>query len=107
MTNSNFSAVWDPDRARNSSAINRLINLSAGTIIEAGSDTTRNQINIMLAGAARYPDWVHKAREELDRVLGDAKRLPNFDVSVESRTCPRKLKSLYRIGNLYHTYSQL
>ncbi|EMR69670.1 putative cytochrome p450 protein [Eutypa lata UCREL1] len=51
----------------------------AGTIIEAGSDTTRNQINIMLAAAAKFPGWVKKAREELDRVLGTAARLPTFD----------------------------
>ncbi|OBT97320.1 hypothetical protein VE01_04690 [Pseudogymnoascus verrucosus] len=51
----------------------------AGTIIEAGSDTTRNQINLMLAAAAKYPEWVKKARQELDSVLGDAKRLPDFD----------------------------
>lgn len=64
------------------SAVNQLTFLSAGTIIEAGSDTTRNQINIMLAAAAKYPEWVKKAREELDSILGDAKRLPDFDVSA-------------------------
>jgi cytochrome P450 len=64
------------------SPVNQLTFLSAGTIIEAGSDTTRNQINLMLAAAAKYPEWVKKSREELDSVLGDAKRLPDFDVSA-------------------------
>lgn len=39
----------------------------------------------MLAAAAKFPGWVKKAREELDRVLGTAARLPTFDVS--SPTC--------------------
>ncbi|KAL1615103.1 hypothetical protein SLS56_011930 [Neofusicoccum ribis] len=51
----------------------------AGTIIEAGSDTTRNQLNIMIAAAAKFPAWVKTAQEELDSVYGDAERLPSFD----------------------------
>jgi hypothetical protein len=54
---------------------------SAGSIIEAGSDTTRNQINIMLAAAAKYPTWVATAQKQLDEVCGHASRLPSFDVS--------------------------
>ena len=54
--------------------------LQAGSIIEAGSDTTRNQLNLMLAAAAKYPDWVAKAQEQLDEVCGKASRLPAFDV---------------------------
>ncbi|KAI1611780.1 cytochrome P450 [Exophiala viscosa] len=51
----------------------------AGSIIEAGSDTTRNQLNIMLAAAAKFPAWVATAQTQLDAVCGDAKRLPTMD----------------------------
>ncbi|KAJ5385554.1 hypothetical protein N7517_003465 [Penicillium concentricum] len=51
----------------------------AGSIIEAGSDTTRNQINIMLAAAAKFPEWVEVAQRQLDAVCGAANRLPDFD----------------------------
>jgi len=52
----------------------------AGSIIEAGSDTTRNQINLMLAAAVNYPAWVATAQKQLDEVCGVAKRLPDFEV---------------------------
>lgn len=52
----------------------------AGTIIEAGSDTTRNQINIVIAAAAKFPGWVKKAQDEIDSVCGYAERLPTFEV---------------------------
>ncbi|KAL6248504.1 hypothetical protein RBB50_004759 [Rhinocladiella similis] len=51
----------------------------AGSIIEAGSDTSRNQINLMLAAAAKFPDWVATAQRQLDEVCGTAKRLPSFE----------------------------
>ncbi|KAH0342001.1 hypothetical protein KCU83_g9432, partial [Aureobasidium melanogenum] len=51
----------------------------AGSIIEAGSDTTRNQINIMMAAAAKFPEWVKNARKQLDEVCGSAGRLPDFE----------------------------
>jgi cytochrome P450 len=51
----------------------------AGSLIEAGSDTTRNQNNLVIAAAALYPEWVVKARKELDEVCGhNAERLPNW-----------------------------
>ncbi|KIW10721.1 hypothetical protein PV08_10020 [Exophiala spinifera] len=52
---------------------------AAGTILEAGSDTTRNQINLILAAAAKYPAWVATAQSQLDNVCGYASRLPSFD----------------------------
>ncbi|KAK4942809.1 hypothetical protein LTR10_017569 [Elasticomyces elasticus] len=51
----------------------------AGSIIEAGSDTTRNQLNLMLAAAAKFPAWVATAQAQLDAVCGDAERLPTLD----------------------------
>jgi cytochrome P450 len=46
--------------------------------VEAGSDTTRGTINIIFAAAIAQPDWLPRAREELDRVCGKAGRLPAF-----------------------------
>ena len=47
--------------------------------MEAGSDTTRVSLGQMIAGAATYPDWVVRAREQLDAVCGkNAERLPEW-----------------------------
>jgi cytochrome P450 len=50
-----------------------------GTLMEAGSDTSRVTLGQIIAGAATYPDWVARARKELDAVCGDAGRLPTFE----------------------------
>jgi cytochrome P450 len=65
--------------------------------MEAGSDTSRVTLNQIIAGAATYPDCkcrslsfafpcqnligigVIRARKQLDKVCGDAKRLPGWD----------------------------
>ena len=50
-----------------------------GTLMEAGSDTSRVPIGQMIAAAATYPDWVVRAREQLDAVCGaNAERLPDL-----------------------------
>ncbi|KAL6401372.1 hypothetical protein AUP68_15241 [Ilyonectria robusta] len=50
-----------------------------GTLIEAGSDTTRLTLNVALAAAVLQPDWVERTRKQLDEVCGaNAERLPNF-----------------------------
>ncbi|RYC84014.1 hypothetical protein BFJ63_vAg13101 [Fusarium oxysporum f. sp. narcissi] len=49
-----------------------------GTLMEAGSDTSRVAISQGIAAAAIYGDWVKRAREELDAVCGDAERLPEL-----------------------------
>lgn len=52
----------------------------AVTLLEAGSDTTRNSLLETVAGTAMYPDWIERARAELDEVCGkNAERLPTFD----------------------------
>jgi len=49
-----------------------------GSVIEAGSDTTRVSLNQLAAAAAIFPDWVERARQELDSVCGaNAERLPD------------------------------
>ncbi|KAI1611807.1 cytochrome P450 [Exophiala viscosa] len=54
---------------------------TTGGLIEAGSDTTKNQLNMLVAAMAADPNtWVKKARTELDSVCGtNAERLPTFD----------------------------
>jgi cytochrome P450 len=52
---------------------------AAGSMIEAGSDTTRNQNNILMANAAHDPSWIPKVRAQLDEVCGaNAERLPEY-----------------------------
>ena len=54
----------------------------AGTLIEAGTDTTKMSMIELIAGTAMYPDWIERARKELDAVCGaNAERLPQFDDS--------------------------
>ncbi|KIW43529.1 uncharacterized protein PV06_04623 [Exophiala oligosperma] len=54
-----------------------------GSLVEAGSDTSRMTMSQLIAAAVLQPDWVQRAREHLDRVCGgvgdDAKRLPRFE----------------------------
>jgi cytochrome P450 len=51
----------------------------AGTLVEAGSDTTRNQNNILVAAAAKDMSWVYRVRKELDEVCGhNAERLATW-----------------------------
>lgn len=48
-----------------------------GTLMEAGSDTTRVSLNQIAAAAAVFPDWVQRTQEQLDEVCGpNAERLP-------------------------------
>jgi cytochrome P450 len=51
-----------------------------GSLMEAGSDTSRVTIGQIIAGAICYPDWVVKARRQLDSVCGaNAERLPQWE----------------------------
>ncbi|KAL6250787.1 hypothetical protein RBB50_003090 [Rhinocladiella similis] len=49
----------------------------AGSMIEAGSDTTQLSMNSMILAMVAYPEVVLKAQKELDAVVGD--RLPQFE----------------------------
>lgn len=52
---------------------------SLGSILEAGSDTSRITISQLMAAACTDPRWVKTAREQLDSVCGaNAERLPEF-----------------------------
>jgi len=49
-----------------------------GSLMEAGSDTTRVTLAQIIAGAATYPDWVTRAQEQLDSVLRQGKSSAGF-----------------------------
>lgn len=49
-----------------------------GSLMEAGSDTSRMTISQIIAAAATDTRWVKKAQEEMDKVCGYATRLPEF-----------------------------
>lgn len=49
----------------------------AGALMEAGTETTRTSLHQCVAGAVLWPDWVERARKQLDEVCGaNAERLP-------------------------------
>lgn len=51
-----------------------------GTLMEAGSDTSRITTSQIVAAAATYPDWVQRCRTQLDEICGhNAERLPTYD----------------------------
>jgi cytochrome P450 len=49
-----------------------------GSLMEAGSDTSRMTISQIIAAAAADPRWVRTAHAELDSVCGYGSRLPTF-----------------------------
>ncbi|KAK5215393.1 hypothetical protein LTR47_009967 [Exophiala xenobiotica] len=49
---------------------------AAGSMIEAGSDTTQLTMNSMILAMVAFPEVVSKAQKELDAVVGD--RMPEF-----------------------------
>ncbi|PNS18823.1 3-hydroxyphenylacetate 6-hydroxylase [Sphaceloma murrayae] len=51
-----------------------------GSLMEAGTDTSKVSIAQIIAGACTSPDWISRARKELDAVCGpNAERLPSLD----------------------------
>lgn len=57
-----------------------------GSLMEAGSDTTRTSLNQAVAAAVLWPDWVDRVRKELDKVCGShAERLPALS---DMKDCP-------------------
>jgi cytochrome P450 len=55
-----------------------------GSLMEAGSDTSRMTISQVIAAAATDKRWVSTARDNLDKVCGyNAERLPDFKDRAE------------------------
>lgn len=70
--------ISDPEVEKTMDENTRLFAL--GSLMEAGSDTSRVTLGQIIAAAATYPDWVQRARSELDVVCGaDAERLPQWE----------------------------
>jgi cytochrome P450 len=73
-----------------------------GSLMEAGSDTSRMTISQVMAAAATDKRWVVTAREALDRVCGPAgasainMRLPNFDDRPELEYITATVKEAFR-----------
>lgn len=68
-----------------------------GSLMEAGSDTTRVSLGQMIAGAATYPDWVKRARIELDKVCGyNAERLPQWSDRDDLPYITAVVKEIFR-----------
>ncbi|KAK1222177.1 hypothetical protein PQX77_014997 [Marasmius sp. AFHP31] len=55
-----------------------LLAYSAGTVLEAGSDSTASTITSFVLFMLWYPQVLEKAREEIDKIVG-AHRLPTFE----------------------------
>ncbi|EXJ73906.1 uncharacterized protein A1O5_02200 [Cladophialophora psammophila CBS 110553] len=68
-----------------------------GTLMEAGSDTSRVTLGQIIAGAATYPDWVERARVQLDAVCGHhAERLPQWEDRDQLRYITAVVKEGFR-----------
>jgi cytochrome P450 len=68
-----------------------------GSLMEAGSDTSRMTISQMMAAAILDKRWVITAREELDRICGkNAERLPTFDDRPQMRYLSAVTKEAFR-----------
>lgn len=49
-----------------------------GELVEAGADTTANQVLTLIMALAKYPEYQKKAQAEIDQVCGPD-RAPTFD----------------------------
>ena len=73
-----------------------------GSLMEAGSDTSRMTISQVMAAAATDKRWVATAREALDRVCGGQSqavggmRLPNFDDRPQLEYITATVKEAFR-----------
>ncbi|KZL77165.1 cytochrome P450 [Colletotrichum tofieldiae] len=82
-------------------------------LIEAGSDTTREALNIMTMAALEHPDVFRRAREEVDKVCGvdEEARLPTLADMDDLRYICAMAKEILRWRPIFpiipdHTASQ-
>ena len=68
-----------------------------GSLMEAGSDTSRMTISQMMAAAVLDKRWVQTARDALDKVCGkNAERLPAFDDRIDLPYITATVKEAFR-----------
>jgi len=61
----------------------------------------------MIAGAATYPDWVERARSQLDEVCGhNAERLPEWSDYDRLPYIAAVVKESFRCATAYHSLTQ-
>lgn len=67
-------------------------------LIEAGSDTTREALNIMVMAALEYPETFSRARTEVDKVCGSGQdaRLPTLEDMEDLRYICAMAKEILR-----------
>lgn len=66
-----------------------------GNTYEAGSDTTTMTLQVFIMAAVLHPDKMHKAQEQIDRVVGRS-RLPSFDDSDQLPYVHAVVKEVHR-----------
>ncbi|KAJ5618601.1 hypothetical protein N7528_006712 [Penicillium herquei] len=74
----------------------------AGTMIEAGSETTSSALNSCVRYLAAYPEAQAKAYEEVQRVIGE-NRVPNFDDEQDLpyiRACVKEILRIRPVTNV-------
>lgn len=77
---------------------------SLGSLMEAGSDTSRMSISQVIAAAATDPRWVVAARSELDAICGaHAERLPDF----ADRERLRYISSVVKEGFRWRPFAEI
>ena len=67
-----------------------------GSLLEAGSDTSRMTMSQVIAAAATDPRWVKTAQEQLDSVCGYATRLPQFSDRLKLQYITAATKEAFR-----------
>ncbi|KAF2027348.1 putative O-methylsterigmatocystin oxidoreductase [Setomelanomma holmii] len=68
----------------------------AGTMIEAGSETTSSALNSAIKYLAKFPEAQRQAHAELDRIIGD-NRIPTFDDEDALQFIRATVKEVLRI----------
>ncbi|KAJ5031346.1 cytochrome P450 [Bipolaris maydis] len=67
-----------------------------GSLLEAGSDTSRMTLSQTIAAMVLFPAWVSIAREHLDKVCGDTGRLPKWEDKPQLRYISAAVKESFR-----------
>lgn len=72
---------WTKDFSNSTEAqqmTEKQVSWNLGILCDAGVETTGTMLQIFALACLAYPDWILKAQEELDHVVGK-QRLPNFE----------------------------
>ena len=84
----------------------KFIAYTAGSLLEAGSDTTASSILVLLLYLVCYPDVLRKAREEIDSVVG-SERMPGWEDEERLPYLVACIKESWRIRSITNGTSPL